>query len=168
MATPRTDPKGPRRHGTRTAGRRTGPPATPPPDWDALALAAQSRAESAPVPVSYKNEWFPAMVKVPDLPAPIRVAKVYATSSGLYVYTRRPRQGHTLTGGTPHWWARVDYDKTPRPATGYAARDAGIHLVTEAGVVVVQPLGGCGCQHGSLKAWRPDWANRNEAWEATA
>lgn len=136
-----------------------------PTDWPALAAAALERALTAPVPVSFRAEWWPAMVQLPDYPTPVRLAKVFVAASGLYVYTARPPIQHRATGGTPHWWARVDFDKTPRPATGYAARDAGVLLVTEAGSVVVQPLGGCGCQNGALRAWRPDWANRNEAWE---
>lgn len=173
-----TDPKGPKprpRRPERLVDRQlrealavqtedaTPPPAGP--DWQALAHAANLRAATAPVPVSYRAEWWPAMVKLPDFPTPVRLAKVYATATGLYVYTRRPDRHEHATGGTPHWWARVDYGKTPRPATGYAARDSGIRLVTEVGTVVVQPLGGCGCQNGFLRAWRPEWANRNEAWE---
>lgn len=160
---PTDNPKSPRR-----PRRRQVATVDLPTDWGALAAAALERALAAPVPVNYRAEWWPAMVKLPDFPTPVRLAKVYATATGLYVYTRRPAQQHRATGGVPHWWARLDYDKTPRPATGYAARDAGIHLATEVGNVVVQPLGGCGCQNGALKAWRPDWATRNEAWEATA
>lgn len=135
------------------------------PDWDALAAAALERAGRAPTPTAYRAEWWPASVNLPDLRQAIRLARVYATPQGLYVYTRAPRQPDRQTGGVPFWWAPLDYDKTARPATGYAARSAGIHLVTDVGTAVVQPLSGCGCSNGILKAWRPSWAARNEPWE---
>lgn len=136
------------------------------PDWAALAAAAQERAEGAPVPGSYKVEWWPASVVLPDMERAVRLAKVYATAHGLYVYARAPRQGDRQSGGVPTWFAPLDYDKTPKPASGYAARNTGVHLVTSVGTVVVQPLDGCGCSNGLLKAWRPSWAGRNESWES--
>jgi hypothetical protein len=120
-----------------------------------------------PVPVSFRAEWFPASVKLPDRDQPLRLAKVFATREGLYVYIRPPGQNDRTTGAHPEWFSPIHYDKTPRPAGGYAARQKGFHVVTDAGTVVVQPLGGCGCSAGALKAWRPTWATRNEAWEST-
>ncbi len=127
--------------------------------------AATLRAAAAPVPTAYRAEWWPAHVRLPDHVQAVPLARVYATTEGLYVFTRRPPQAERATGGTPFWWARLLYDKTPKPVTGYPARDAGIPLVTEVGTVTVTPLGSCGCGH-SLKAWRPQWAQRNEAWES--
>lgn len=122
---------------------------------------------AVPIPVSFRGEWFPASVKLPDRDQPLRLAKVFATREGLYVYIRPPAQSDRLTGAHPEWFSPIHYDKTPRPAGGYAARQKGFHVVTDAGTVVVQPLGGCGCNAGALKAWRPTWATRNEAWEST-
>lgn len=136
-------------------------------DQQAQVTAAEARAATAPIPDHQLGEWFPAMVRLPDYPKPLRLAKVYATRLGVYVYNRVPAQADRATGASPFWWAPLRLDKTPRPPSGYAARDAGIHLVTEAGTVLVQPLGGCGCQNGSLRAWRPAWASRVEPWEAT-
>jgi hypothetical protein len=135
------------------------------PDWGRLAAEALERAQAAPVPSSYRAEWWPAHVRFPDLETPARLAKVYATREGLYVYNRAPGQNERATGGTPYWYARLFYDKTPKPVTGYAARNAGIPLVTEAGQVIITLLGGCGCANGALRAWRPQWAGRLEAWE---
>jgi hypothetical protein len=148
-----------------SARQRSTPPAIDP-DWGLLAQDALQRAQSAPVPSSYKAEWWPAHVRFPDLEKPARLAKVYATPQGLYVYVRCPGQMDRATGGTPFWYAPLLYDKTPRPATGYAARNAGIALFTEVGQVTLTVLGSCGCSNGSLRAWRPQWADRNEAWEA--
>lgn len=132
-----------------------------------LAELALERAANAPVPRAFRHEWWPAMVRTPEGDT-IRVAKVYATASGLYVYAKVPAQADRATGGVPTWYAPINYSETPRPATGYAARKKGVRVVTEAGIVTVTPLGGCGCAFGQLKAWRPNWAQRNEAWEAPA
>lgn len=130
-------------------------------------VAEKLAASPVPIPVSFRGEWFPASVKLPDRDQPLRLAKVFATREGLYVYIRPPAQSDRLTGAHPEWFSPIHYDKTPRPAGGYAARQKGFHVVTDAGTVVVQPLGGCGCSAGALKAWRPTWATRNEAWEST-
>lgn len=118
--------------------------------------------EQTPIPGAYRLEWWPAAVRWPGIAQPIQPAKVFATTQGLYVYTRVP--GDPSTGLEPAYFSPVAYDKTPPPATGYAARQAGIIIETAAGRVIVQPLGGCGCAHRELKSWRPTWANRNEAW----
>lgn len=123
-----------------------------------------------PVPIAYRAEWFPAAVRLPDRPDPIRVARVWATAEGLYVYTQPPADRHTNRAamGEPDFYSTIDYDKTPKPSTNYAARQKGIHIVTAAGDVTIQRLAGCGCSYRTLKNWRPSWASRNEAWEVGA
>jgi hypothetical protein len=139
------------------------PAATTQPDPLQLAVAEQA----IPTPTAMKAEWFPAAVRLPGDTNPLPLAKVYATAAGLYVYTRRPDQTDQTDpdGRTPHFYSPINFDKTPRPRTGYAARQAGITIHTDAGLVTVQPLGGCGCSARALKSWRPTWASRNEAWE---
>jgi hypothetical protein len=126
-----------------------------------------------PVPTSYRAAWFPVSVRLPREPGGlepkvIRVAKVWATPQGLYVYTAPPddRATNPASIGTPEFFSPIDYDKTPKPSGEYAARQKAIRIITDAGDVRLQRLGGCGCSHRNLKNWRPTWATRNEAWEA--
>jgi hypothetical protein len=159
------NPKGSRRPRPRQTARAATAVATAP---SAQQLAAE-RAAAAPIPSSYRAVWWPAAVKLPDLDTPVRLAKVYATAEGLYVYTAAPVGIEARADGrAPFWFAPINYGETPRPATGYAASRAGVQLATSVGTVSVQALGGCGCGNGALKAWRPDWAQRVEAWEASA
>ncbi len=139
---------------------------------DAEALDAEPAAEPeapsgpppTPIPSAIRAEWWPAAVRLPGQVQPIRVAKVYATRQGLYVYTSPPAD--PTNGLEPDFFSPINYDKTHRPGSSYAARQAGLIIVTDAGNVVVQQLGGCGCTHQALKSWRPTWANYNESWEA--
>lgn len=127
-------------------------------------LPEPEQPQPIPVPATYRAEWWPAAVRLPGQPQPIPVAKVFATRDGLYVYRSVPADQNT--GMPPDFYSPIHYDKTPQPRTGYAAQQAGVQIVTEAGVVIVQALGGCGCSYRALKTWRPAWANRCEAWEA--
>lgn len=124
---------------------------------------AEPAPAATPTPTSIRAEWWPAAVRLPGQEQPIRTAKVFATREGLYVYTGRPADA--ANGLEPDFYSPILYDKTARPGTSYAARQAGHIIVTEAGHVVVQQLGGCGCTHQALKSWRPAWASYNEAWE---
>lgn len=129
---------------------------------EASDLVAPGPPRAIPRPTAITHRWWPAAVKLPDEAAPIRLAKVYATPQGLYVYDQRPEDADGLS---PRWFAPIDYSKTPRPVTGYVARNAGNQIVTSAGVVTVTPLGGCGCGAGALKHWMPSWARTAIAWE---
>lgn len=116
-------------------------------------------------PTAYRACWFPASVRRPD-GGLIPVAKVYATAAGLFVYATPPPLADRATGGTPKYHVGIDYDKTPPPLTGYAARQKGVKLITADGEVVrVQPLAACSCSYADLRDWRPTWANRSEAWK---
>lgn len=125
--------------------------------------AAEAIITPTAPPTAMRAEWWPCHVRVPDLPT-FHNVKVYAADTGLFGYVQRP---DPAGGG-----ARVelllavglDYDKTPQPPTGYAARMAGVALLTDIGRVIVQPTGGCGCGYRAIKTWRPDWASRNQAW----
>lgn len=134
------------------------------PDPVAVYLLTGGAAGHPPIPSAYRAEWWPAAVRLPGLPQPIPLAKVYATAEGLYVYDEPPSTGDP-NGSRPRFFSPIDYDKTPRPATGYAARQ-GIKLHTGAGDVIVQQLTGCGCAKRALGNWRPGWGSRIEPWEA--
>jgi hypothetical protein len=120
-----------------------------------------------PVPTAVAATWFPAAVQLPDLP-PLRLAKVFATPQGLYVYQRPPVDRHVNAEslGEPTFFSPINYDKTGKPSTGYVARNAGVPVHTNAGLVVITPLGGCGCGARTLKNWQPSWARRSISWEA--
>jgi hypothetical protein len=135
------------------------------PDPVAAYLLSGGLVGHPPIPTAYRAEWWPAAVRLPGQPQPISLAKVYATAEGLYVYDEAPSTGDP-NGIRPKFYSPILYDKTPRPATGYAARQAGIKLTTAAGDVIVQQLTGCGCAKRALGNWRPGWGSRIESWEA--
>lgn len=115
-----------------------------------------------PTPTLVLGVWFPASVMLPaaegfdDVPSgPRHKQRVYLTDQGLYVFGRP---------GNPDWWSTVDYEKTPKPPTSYAARQVGIYIETAAGQVIITPDSGCGCSH-PLKRWAPTWATRVGSWE---
>ncbi|HTG49954.1 MAG TPA: hypothetical protein VL915_05630 [Gemmatimonadales bacterium] len=114
---------------------------------------------SIPTPTAYRKEWWPVMVRWPGLKGEPKVAKAYATRQGLFVFTA------PNTEADPAFFSPIDYDKTTPPTSNYAAtRNKRTVIHTDAGEVSIYPLGGCGCNHRALKAWRPSWATRNEAW----
>jgi hypothetical protein len=147
------------------AAARTATIEIPNPDPVMVYLATGGAAGHPPIPSSYRAEWWPAAVRLPGIPQPIPLAKVYATAEGLYVYDQAPSTGDP-NGTRPVFFSPINYDKTPRPSTGYAARQAGIKLSTAAGDVIVQQLQGCGCAKRALGNWRPGWGSRIEPWEA--
>lgn len=120
---------------TRTARK----PAAPPP-------AEPAPPPAAPTPAAFLAEWWPASVRIPGGKSYAK-AKVYLTRQGLYVYAK--------PDAAPDFHVAIDYGKTRKPATEYAARVNGIRLVTTDGaVIVVRKLSGCGCRH-PLKEFRP-------------
>jgi hypothetical protein len=104
--------------------------------------------------VTYRS-WFPAGVLLPDKQVLLR-CRVYATDAGLRVYSTRPTDGETAS-----WESPIDFTITTVPDV--QARHTGIDIHTEAGLVVVTPMGGCGCG-SSLKRWKPSWAHTTAAW----
>lgn len=106
------------------------------------------------------NVWFPASVMLPPQApdfgtAPRHKRRVYLTDRGLFVYAKPD---------VVEWWAEVDYEKTSKPPTPYAARQSGVFIQTSVGQVVISPDTGCGCTH-PLKRWSPPWANRVGSWD---
>lgn len=140
--------------------------ADPTPDPPVAPVTVESRlatvedallADDAPPPdpTAYRAAWWPAAVTLPD-GTHFRLARVYATREGLYVYDGVDHLAH---------FAPIDYGKTARPADSYPANRKAARIITaDGGVILVQRLGGCGCGH-PLKHWRPNWSNRHEAWE---
>ena len=101
--------------------------------------------------------WYPAMVKTPGEPV-FRRTRVYVTTSHVLVYRRVPQGSEE-----PDWSAAIDLERTARPKAGVPAAGGGIDLVTDAGLVVVTPEGGCGCS-SPLKHWKPTWADDTTPW----
>lgn len=119
-----------------------------------------------PLPTAVVAQWFPAYFRSPNEPQPWAVCKVFLTPQGLYVYRAAPEESETFTtGATPAWYSTVDFAKTAKPVTGYAAMNAGIPIETAAGRVNVQPYPGCGCGHRKLKNWTPSWSRNRISWD---
>jgi len=123
------------------------------------AARREAAPPAVPTPAAYRAAWWPAQIVLPD-GTTHRIAKVFATADGLYVYATVPPDP---AGIPPTWYAPIDFDKTAPPRSGYAARQKNIRITTQAGDVVISPLPNCGCGQ-PLKLWRPSWAHRNEAW----
>lgn len=133
-------------------------------DPDTVALAQE--LTRIPLPTAVVAQWFPAYFRPPNEPQPWAVCKVFLTPQGLYVYRAAPAESETFTtGATPAWYSTVDFAKTARPVTGYAAMNAGIPIETAAGRVNVQPYPGCGCGHRKLKNWTPSWSRNRISWD---
>lgn len=116
----------------------------------------------APTPSGHHAKWFPAMVDVPGLDRMPR-ARAYATPDGLYLWTRKPREGEQ-----PDVWLPILWELTGPLPKGAQARIQGVYLATEQGLVHITPSGGCGC--GSpLRQWAPSWASTSLAgWPGSA
>ena len=108
--------------------------------------------------------WWPAAALLPDRSVWHRV-RVYATDAGLLIY-RKPPVGTTAQWGavTPDWFAPIDWAATKPPSSrDLPGTAADIH--TEAGLVVVTYIGGCGCGT-AIKQWRPLFSTRVSQWPA--
>lgn len=133
-------------------------------DPDTVALVQELMR--IPLPTAVVAQWFPAYYRPPNEPQPWAVCKVFLTPQGLYVYRAAPAESETFTtGATPAWYSTVDFAKTRKPVTGYAAMNAGIPIETAAGRVNVQPYPGCGCGHRKLKNWTPSWSRNRISWD---
>lgn len=118
-----------------------------------------------PIPTAVVHEWFPAFFHAPDGGQPWIRCRVFLAPQGLYVYRNPPEEEETFTNGaSPAWFSPVDYSKTPKPVSGYAAMNAGIPIMTAAGKVIVQPTGGCRCNTRSLRTWTPAWSRNRISW----
>lgn len=133
---------------------------------DPATVAMVRELTRIPIPTAVINQWWPAFVRVPDDDTVWNLCKVFLTPQGLYVYRAVPSEPETFTSGAmPTWYSSVDFEKTRKPASGYAARNAGIPIETAAGTVNVQPTGGCGCAARGIKGWRPTWSRNVISWE---
>lgn len=133
---------------------------------DPAAVATVRELTRIPLPTAVVAQWFPAYFRPPNEPQPWAVCKVFLTPQGIYVYRAAPAESETFTtGATPAWYSTVDFAKTARPVTGYAAMNAGIPIETAAGRVNVQPYPGCGCGHRKLKNWTPSWSRNRISWD---
>lgn len=132
-----------------------------------VASVPVSNIESSriPIPTAVIDRWFPAFVHWPGQGQAASTCKVYLTPQGLYVYKRVPNEPETFkSGAQPKWYSPVDFEKTAKPARGSVIRNAGIHIVTDAGTVTVQQGGPCGCG-GRLNHWTPGWTRNSITWE---
>lgn len=133
---------------------------------DPSTVAMARELTRIPIPTAVINQWWPAFVRVPNDDTVWNLCKVFLTPQGLYVYRAVPSEPETFTSGAmPTWYSSVDFEKTRKPASGYAARNAGIPIETAAGTVNVQPTGGCGCAARGIKGWRPTWSRNVISWE---
>jgi len=132
---------------------------------DPAAVEAIRELTRIPIPTAVINQWWPAFVRVPGSDHAWNLCKVFLTPQGLYVYRAAPTEPETFTSGAlPTWYSSVLFDETRKPVSGYAARNAGIPIVTVAGTVNVQPAAGCGCAARGLKGWRPTWSRNVISW----
>lgn len=101
--------------------------------------------------------WWPADVALPvadgELPRSLRRCRVYVTESELVVFTAPDVESFRSV---------VDFVRTSQPPELDWPRQP-LDFHTEAGLVVVQPTGGCGCGN-PLKRWQPDWASHRTPW----
>lgn len=133
---------------------------------DPATVALVQELTRIPIPTAVVGQWFPAYFRPPNEPQPWAVCKVFLTPQGIYVYRAAPVESETFTtGATPAWYSTVDFAKTRKPVTGYAAMNAGIPIETAAGRVNVQPYPGCGCGHRKLKNWTPSWSRNRISWD---
>lgn len=132
---------------------------------DPATVALARELTRIPIPTTVINQWWPAFVRVPGEEQAWNLCKVFLTPQGLYVYRAAPAEPETFTSGAmPTWYSSVNFEETRKPVSGYAARNAGIPIVTAAGTVTVQPTTGCGCQARGLKGWRPTWSRSVISW----
>lgn len=133
---------------------------------DPVTVATMRELTRIPIPTAVINQWWPAFVRVPGATETWNLCKVFLTPQGLYVYRAKPAEPETYTSGAmPTWYSSVNFEETTKPVSGYAARNAGIPIVTAAGTMTVQPTGGCGCAARGLKGWRPDWHRNVISWD---
>jgi hypothetical protein len=121
--------------------------------------------DTAPTPSATYLSFYPASVLLPGQRAQLNRAKVFLADTGLYVYLAEPTDPRQADAPTPHWYAAVQYDKTPEPPTGIMARN-GIVIPTDSGAVSILPVGGCNCGNRPLKGWTPAWGTVIQAWPA--
>lgn len=132
---------------------------------DPATVAVVRELTRIPIPTAVVHEWFPAFFHAPGGGQPWIRCRVFLAPQGLYVYRNPPEHEETFTNGaSPAWFSPVDYSKTPKPVSGYAAMNAGIPIMTAAGKVIVQPTGGCRCNTRSLRTWTPAWSRNRISW----
>lgn len=106
--------------------------------------------------------WWPAAALLPDKTVWHRV-RVYATSAGLLIYRRPPTEFTAEWGAvTPDWHSPLDLSATAKPSQGTLPGQAW-DLHTEAGLVVITYVGGCGCGT-AIRNWRPSFSTRVASW----
>lgn len=115
--------------------------------------------------ITYRT-WWPTSVLLPDKSI-LHRCRVYATSIGLMIYTRRPQVATQQFGAlTVDWVAPIDWALTPEPRRAQLP-GAAVDIHTSAGLVVLTPTGGCGCG-STLKAWRPGFSTNVAKWPVTS
>lgn len=112
-----------------------------------------------PTPTKVYRTWFPAGANVPGITQRLR-GKIYATDAGLYVYQDR----RIMDQARPDFYSPINFEETPEPSTKYSAQQTGWVITTDAGRVLVRPLGACSCAFKHLKGWQPTWAVEETVW----
>jgi hypothetical protein len=106
----------------------------------------------SPIKVVYKF-WRQASIRLPDGTTWHRRA-VFITSDGLEVFEKPTDE--------PAWASPVDFAATVEPRQSRS--HVGVDIVTDAGLVVVTPTGGCMSCGSGLRRWAPGWASAVAAW----
>lgn len=108
-------------------------------------------------PAAVYRSWFPAVVVLPDGTRYLK-AKVYATDTGLLVYSQGALPDPVFT-------SPILLDKTPAPGTDYASEQRGHVITTEAGKITVTKMNACStCGLRAIANWKPVWAFTEKAW----
>lgn len=111
--------------------------------------------------VIYGSFW-PASVLFAESGEAWHRCRVYLGSRGLTVYRTRPRPG---LEDHADFQAPFLLEATPEP--NWSTRHVGVDIATKEGLVVVTPMGGCGCG-STLKAWAgPSYSKRIVRWPAS-
>jgi hypothetical protein len=129
------------------------------------AMDAITEPDIEPDRITTYRSWWPAAALLPDKTVWQRV-RAYATSAGLIIYRRVPDQVSDTWGAlTPDWFSPIDMRTTQTPRPG-ALPGQGFDITTEAGLVVITHVGGCGCGM-PLKRWRPSFSTHVAPWPTT-
>jgi hypothetical protein len=145
---------------TRRRRQSAAPEDTTPPDvhGELLDVSEPISAPAIPEPQAVKGVWYPVAVRLPGETKDRQRVKMYVTPEGVYLYWAVPSDPDSWM---PDWHSPM-LEGQPKPPSGWKARN-GFQVLTDAGVLSVTPMGGCGCGW-PLKRWSPAFSRRVVAW----